>query len=380
MSDRKLTNAPPLALFLPSLEGGGAERVMLNLARGILEHGLEVDLVLAKAEGPYLKQLPIGVNVIDLGSKRTLASIPRLASYLRRRRPQALLSALNHANMAALAAKKLSRTPTRVVVSEHNELFPGKLIDKEGAVFQRLMRYSYAWADGVIAVSEGVADSLARVCGIPRSRIAVIYNPVIGEGLLERAREPLQHPWFAPGEPPVILGIGRLHPQKDFGNLIRAFALLRSEQRARLIILGEGEERPALERLVLELGLEDVKLPGFVDNPYAYLAHSAAFVLSSAWEGLPTVLIEALAVGTPVVSTDCPSGPREILQGGRFGPLAPIRDSTALAKAMAETLASPAPKVPDSWLKQFTLETATRHYLDALGVKAQVEGKPPTAS
>ncbi|MBS3967371.1 MAG: glycosyltransferase [Truepera sp.] len=370
--------APPLALFLPSLSGGGAERVMLNLARGISQHDLQVDLVLAKAEGPYLKQLPTGIKVIDLAARRTLASIPRLARYLRQRRPQALLTALNHANMAALAAKKLSGTPTRVVVSEHNELFPGKLIDKEGVLFQRLMRYTYAWADGIVAVSEGVADSLARVCDMPRCRIMVIYNPVIGEELHQRAREPLQHPWFAPGEPPVILGIGRLHQQKDFGNLIRAFALLRREQPARLIILGEGEERPALERLALELSLtEDLSLPGFVDNPYAYLAHSAAFVLSSAWEGLPTVLIEALAVGTPVVSTDCPSGPREILQNGKFGPLVPIRDSAALAKAITDILVSPVPKVPAAWLKQFTLEAATRHYLDALGVKLP---EPLTAS
>ncbi|MBS3933355.1 MAG: glycosyltransferase [Truepera sp.] len=355
---------------MPSLSGGGAERVMLNLARGILQHGLAVDLVLAKVEGPYLQQLPTGVNIIDLASKRTLASIPRLASYLRQRQPQALLSALNHANMAALAAKKLSRTSTRVVVSEHNELFPGKLMDKEGMVFQRLMRHTYTWADGIVAVSEGVADSLARVCNIPRHRIMVIYNPVIGEELHKRAREPLRHPWFAPGEPPVILGIGRLHQQKDFGNLIRAFALLRRERRAKLIILGEGDERPALERLMLELSLtEDISLPGFVDNPYTYLAHSAAFVLSSAWEGLPTVLIEALAVGTPVVSTDCPSGPREILQNGKFGHLVPIRDSAALATAMAETLVGPAPKAPAAWLKQFTLEAATRHYLAALGVK-----------
>lgn len=360
---------PTLALFLPSLEGGGAERVMLNLARGIIQRGFPVELVLAQASGPYLKQLPEGITVIDLASGRTLASIPRLAAYLRRRRPQALLTALNHANMAALAARKLSGADVRVVVSEHNELFPGKLLDKEGVVFQRLMRYTYAWADKIVAVSHGVADSLARICGIPRRRIDVIYNPVIGQSLWERAREPLTHPWFTPGEPPVILGIGRLHKQKDFSNLIQAFALVRAERPARLVILGEGEERPALERLVLELGVTaDVRLPGFVDNPYSYLAHSAVFVLSSAWEGLPTVLIEALAVGTPVVSTDCPSGPREILQDGRFGPLVPPRNSAALAKAITKSLDGQAPQVPDSWLDQFTLERATLRYLDALGV------------
>jgi glycosyltransferase involved in cell wall biosynthesis len=201
---------------------------------------------------------------------------------------------------------------------------------------------SYLAADGITAVSQGIAEDLVCSFGLPRERVTTIYNPVVTPELLAQAQAPLDHPWFAPDAPPVILGVGRLHPQKDFPTLLRAFARVRAVRVVRLVILGEGEQRAALQQLVAELGLtKDVALPGFVGNPFAYMARAGVFVLSSAYEGLPGVLIQALACGCPVVSTDCPSGPGEILEQGAYGPLVGVGDVAALAQAMLALLAHP---------------------------------------
>ena len=333
-----------VALFLPSLRGGGAERVMVNLARGFSEKGFDVDLVLAKAEGPYLSQVPPEVRVIDLHSSRVLASLPHLVRYLRRERPQAILSAMDHANVVAIWARKLARVQCRVVVTVHSTLSRATTNSSNfrGRLMPRLIRIFYPWADAVVAVSGGAAEDLAKTTGLPQERIQVIYNPIVTPEILEKAEEPLNHPWFAPGEPPVILSVGRLTKAKDYPTLVRAFALVRQELPARLMILGEGEERPKLEALVRELGLDDdVSLPGFVDNPYAYMARSAVFALSSAWEGLPTVLIEALAVGTSVVATDCPSGPREIATLTNACQLVPVGSPLDLAHAIVKSIRKP---------------------------------------
>lgn len=330
-----------IVLFLPSLRGGGAERVMVNLARGFAERGIKVDLVLAKAEGPYLSQVPPDVRIIDLNVQRVLYSLPGLVRYMRRERPMAMLSALNHANIVAIWAKMLSRTKTRLVVSEHSTLSQST----ENATLWRvklmpfLIRFFYPYADTVVAVSQGVADDLIARTRLPEKKVKVIYNPVITSELFAKAEEPLDHPWFRPGEPPVILGVGRLTKEKDFPTLIRAFALVRKERPAKLMILGEGEDRFKLEALVRELGLEeDVALPGFVENPYKYMKRAAVFVLSSRWEGFGNVLVEAMALGTPVVSTDCPSGPAEILEEGKWGRLVPAGDIEAMAEAITAVL------------------------------------------
>ncbi len=330
-----------LSIFVPSLEGGGAERNMLNLARGFDDRGLSVDLVLAKAEGPYLDQVPTGMRVVDLGDVRLLPSLPNFVRYLRQERPVVLISAMDHANVAALWARRIARVPTLVLVGVRNTLSQETqhATQTKQRLIPFLVRAFYPWADAIVAVSRGVANDLARIKGLSRKGIHIIYNPVVTSELLAAARAPSDHPWFSPGEPPVVLGTGRLTPQKDFPTLIRAFAFMRARRPGRLVILGEGEERPRLEALVSQLGIEDdVVLPGFVENPYAYMTRAAAFVLSSTWEGLPTVIIEALACGTPVVSTDCPSGPAEILEGGRYGRLVPVGDVEGLARAIMHTL------------------------------------------
>ena len=356
----------PIAFYLPSLSGGGAERVVVNLVEGLVQRGLPVDVVLATAEGTFLDQLPPSVRLVDLRASRVLRSLGPLARYLRRERPRVLVSSLSHANLVALWAGRLARRGTRVVVTVHNTMSQstpqqGRLA---GGLWPHLLRTFYPWATRVVAVSRGAADDLARTSGLPRDRVEVIYNPVITPAMMALAGQAPDHPWFAPGQPPVILGAGRLTRQKDFPTLIRAFAEVRRHRAARLIILGEGEDRPALESLAAELGqADDVALPGFRDNAMAYMAGSGLFVLSSAWEGLPTVLIEALAAGTRVVSTDCPSGPREILQDGRLGALVPVGDASALAGAMASALDRPAAPVPLDALKPFTRDAAVDHYL-----------------
>jgi glycosyltransferase involved in cell wall biosynthesis len=357
-------------MFMPTIGGGGAERIMLNLARCLLDHGLSVDLILAQAAGAFMDEIPDAIRVVDLGAHRLTASLPPLARHLRRDRPPVLLTALNNANIVALLAHRLAMVPTRIVVTEHNTM--SQLVashpHRRAKLKPLLTRLTYAWADGIIAVSKGVAEDLSRVAGVPMDRIQVIYNPVITPEMMAKAAERVDHPWFAPGSPPLILGVGRLMPQKDFPNLIRAFASLRARREARLLILGEGADRPDLEALIDRLGVgSDVQLPGFVANPYAYMACADLFVLSSAWEGLPTVLIEAMGAGAPVVATDCRSGPREILDGGRLAPLVPVNDSEALAAAMLAALDDP----PDraqllERSRDYSLEQIPQQYIEAM--------------
>jgi glycosyltransferase involved in cell wall biosynthesis len=358
--------ARPIAFYLPSLRGGGAERVMLNLVEGITARGLPVDIVLAAAEGAFLDHLPPSVRVVDLRAGRVVRSFGPLVGYLRRERPRALVSSLTHANVIALLAAKLARRATPVIATVHNTMSESS--PQQGSLLRGLwpflVRTFYPWASRVVAVSRGAADDLARTTGLARDRIEVVYNPVITASLLSLAQRRPAHPWMAAGQPPVILGVGRLTRQKDFPTLVHAFAEVRRRRPARLIILGEGEDRPLLEALAAELGVaDDVALPGFRDDAATYMAGSAVFVLSSAWEGLPTVLIEALAAGAQVVSTDCPSGPREILQDGRLGALVPVGDRAALAEAMVAALDRPAGPVAAAALIPFTRDAAVDHYL-----------------
>ena len=360
-----------LAIFVPSMRGHGAERTMLNLAQGLAERGYAVDLVLARAEGPLLADVPKAVRVVDLRASRVILSLPALLHYLRHERPHSMLSVMHYANIVALWARRLAGVPTRVVVSERNTLSRSvqHTSRRRGRLMPHLIRRFYPWADGIVAVSKGVADDLAQVTGIPRERIQVIYNPVVTPELHQKAQAPLDHPWFKPGEVPVLLAVGRLVVQKDFPTLIQAFARVRQARPTRLLILGEGEERPALEALVRQLGLEqDVSLPGWVENPYPHMVQASLFVLSSRWEGLPGVLIEALYCGCGVhlIATDCPSGSREILRNGQYGQLVPVGDVGALALAIETALASKKPRLPrESW-RPFEPESVLNQYINVL--------------
>lgn len=359
-----------ISLYLPSLRGGGAERVMLNLACGFAESGHAVDLVLARAEGPYLNAVPDNVRVVDLKASRVLKSLPGLVRYLQRERPFILLSALVHANITALWARKIFRIPTRIVISVHNTLSIS--LQSTASVRDRLIplctRIFYPWADLVIAVSRGVAEDLLCLTNLSSDKVKVIYNPVVTPELMKKAREPLNHPWFTQREIPVILGVGRLNKAKDFPTLINAFKIVRKQRPARLLILGEGEERSSLEALIRDLGLsEEVQLYGFDDNPYRYMSRASVFALSSVYEGFGNVLVEAMACGCPVVSTDCPGGPAEILGNGAYGPLVPVGDAAALAEKIIDTInIPPDPDLLKQRASMFSIRRICSQYLEVI--------------
>lgn len=360
-----------IALFLACLAGGGAERVMVYLARGFAEQGLDVDLVVGKTDGPCLSLIPPEVRLVNLGTRRLIQTVPGLVKYLQKNQPTVLLSAMEDINVIALWCRRLAGVSTRVVVSVHNTISVESqtLTDFKKRLAPYLARWFYPWADRVVTVSQGAAQDLVSL-GLSKDSIKVIYNPVVTPELLKKAAQPLDRPWFSSGEPPVILAVGRLDKQKDFSTLIRAFERVRQQRNARLIILGEGLERSSLEALVQELGLEEnVALAGFVENPYAYMAHAAVFVLSSLYEGLPTVLIEAMAVGTSVVATDCKSGPAEILENGEYGKLVPVGDIQSMAEAIVSTLDGSLDSVfLQKRAADFSLENAVTEYLQVLQV------------
>jgi glycosyltransferase involved in cell wall biosynthesis len=308
---------------------------------------------------------------------KQLPQLPGLARYLRAERPAALFAAMPVPNLLAIWARRLAGVPTRVLVSERNTLSAmiGGSRRWRDRHLPALLGHAYRLADGIVAVSDGVADDLARRSGLPRGRITTVYNPVVTPELAALAAQPVAHRWFVPGAPPVVLGVGSLSPRKDFTTLVRAFARLRVERECRLVILGQAAtpkktEEQRAELMALAGGLRvaaDVDLPGFVANPFAYMARAAVFVLSSVFEGLPGALIQALACGTPVVSTDCPSGPAEILAGGRFGALVPVGDDRALAAAIAATLERPiAAATLQARATMFSVDRAVDRYLDLM--------------
>jgi len=370
-SQEKKQSPPDVALFLRGLYGGGAERILLTLAEGFVERGLKVDLVLARAEGPYLEQVHPHVRIVDLKAQWMPSSLPKLVNYLRQNRPSNLLAALHYPCEIALWAKRLAGVSTSIIVTEHNTLSleAARIPQMSVHLTPLAARLFYPWANEIVAVSQGVATDLAQITRLPADRIQVIYNPVIVPELFTLAKEPIDHPWFKQGEPPVILGVGRLHPQKDFPTLIRAFAQVCQVRSARLMILGDGPERERLTALIEELDLTDsVALPGFIQNPYPYMAKASVFVLSSAWEGLGNVLIEAMSVGTPVISTNCKSGPAEILAQGKYGVLTPVGDSKAIAEAILSVLGGHSQPIDPSWLDRFTARTCVQKYLDILNI------------
>lgn len=362
-------NKGHIIFFLPTLHGGGAERITINLIKGMLKRDIPLELVVASAEGSYLHQIPKSVSVVNLAVGRVIKAILPLSHYLQQNRPSALVSHMSHANVVAVLAKKLTRTKTRLILVEHNTLSVNKSNLIRARFIPPLMKWLYPSVDAIVGVSKGVAEDLEFQLGLAEQKVNVIYNPVVDEQLIAKAKTPLDHPWFEKGHLPVFLAVGRLTTQKDFSTLIKAFALLRKHRLARLIILGEGELRTELEAMVNMLGIaEDISLPGFVENPYAYMYNANAFILSSRWEGLPTVLIEAMACGCPVVATDCPSGPKEILDAGKYGALVPVGDEIALSAAMSNVLDN---SVNTDLLVQrtmdFSVEQATSKYLALLG-------------
>jgi glycosyltransferase involved in cell wall biosynthesis len=294
-----------------------------------------------------------------------------LAEYLRINRPQVLLSAMGHANLAAIVAKLLAHHKLRLAISLHSTM--GKVEGKKGAertVLKYLLKVLNRYADEIIAVSQGVADDYASCMSLEKDRIKVIFNPAVSPEIFRKAETLPCHKWFTPKDGPVVLAVGRLTREKDYPTLVKAFRIVRRKINARLIILGEGEERTAIERLIQTEGLANsVSMPGYMENPFSFMRHADVFVLSSKWEGFGMVLAEAMALGTPVVSTDCPGGPAEILAGGRWGKLVPVGDTQSLAHAIIETVRNPVRDAAIERACAFSTEAILHEYAHALHIE-----------
>lgn len=331
--------ARKVAIFLPNLGGGGAERVALASAQDLASRGHRVDLVLVEAKGDLLPLVPAGVRVVDLKSHRIVAALPPLARYLRDERPDALHAVMWPVTIIAIMAHRLARSSAKLVVSDHTVLsrqIPGGLRRR---LLEWTTRLLYPLADVRTNCSKVAADDLSQVSGIPRDQIEVLYNPISPPAQIA-SNAKVEALWKGKGN--RIITVGNLKAEKNHALLLRAFARL-GDPAARLMILGQGPLRPGLEALAAELGIAGrVLFPGFTVDPWPYLASADLFVLSSDYEGFPLVLAEAMHAGLRVVSTDCVSGPAELLDGGRYGRLVPCGDADALARAIEQALAEPA--------------------------------------
>jgi glycosyltransferase involved in cell wall biosynthesis len=370
LPDDTIDNRPRITVVLPTLSIGGLASISLILTEGLVKQGHDVELVGLRETPLQETEVPASICVTRLKAKRVLRAVPALVRHIKSRRPQVLLAMGTGANVVAVLAAKLARKHTRVVVSEHCTLSYKARAPylRSGKLLVRGARWTYPRADSIVAVSRGVADDLAKLLSLNRARIQVIYNPTYSPKLNLKANLPLADEWFTPQAKPVILSVGRLVTQKGFETLIRAFAKVRARRDVRLLILGDGPERQKLENLIDQLKLSaDVRLPGHESNPLRYMARARMFVLSSLWEGLPGVLIEAMACGCPVVSTDCPSGPREILLCDEIGSMVPVDDVEAMANAIERQLDS-VPQVDRLRQRaaEFSLNKAIAAYLKVL--------------
>lgn len=346
---------------------------MLRLITEIVSRGFLVDQLKVREHGPHLDIPAVNFRTLDLGTSHTYTALPAVVRYLHRERPEVMLSDKDRVNRTALFARFIARSPARLVLRSGTTLS----VDLASrSLMQRWLqknsiRHLYPSAHQVVVPSQGAAEDMSTFTGLSRTHIKVVPTPLIPDDLLNQRLPAPDHPWFAPEQPPVILSAGELGYRKDFATLLRAFTLLRKKRPCRLIILGRGKERNNLLRLARDLGVDkDFALPGFIDSPYAWMAHAKLFAFSSRWEGFGNVLAEALGMGTPVVSTDCPSGPAEILKNGLYGRLVPIGDPPAMAAAMEATLDNPLPaeKLREA-ARPYIVSQATDAYLEAMGLK-----------
>ena len=390
-------NPKHITFFIGTLAGGGAERVILNLTREFIRNGITIDLLVTKFKGPLTTLVPDSVNVIELEKSsradvakvvfklplsawyaalvwlfidgpKVIRRLPALIDYLNHSSPDVVLSTLDAVNICLLWAKYLSHSESRFIIRQaifHSQqvnhaqsIFAGKLLT-------RLVKKWYPSADKIISLTNQMAEDLQESCNIPAAKINTVYNPVDIDAILARRNEaPENLPQLTSGAA-MIMAAGRLCKQKNFPALLQAIRVLKPRRKVALVILGEGPDRPLLEKVIEDLRLKDnVHLLGHVKNPYAYMTQADVFVLTSLWEGLPNVIIEALACGCRVVSTDCPSGPGEILQQGKYGKLVPLNDVMALANAIDDSLKENIDRqAVFSRAKDFSLQKISRQYI-----------------
>lgn len=355
-----------IGIFIPAPAGGGAEISMIFLANGLAEKGYLVDLIVKQKQGELAGEIQKSVNVIDFNVPILRYTLPKLIAYRKEYQPKAIISALELPNIVNVLAKAAAGGTTRTIISIHGTqskqpIFYQKYFDRV------LWAILYPWSDVIVCVSHDSARDAIRYLSLPASKVKVIYNPIISKQFYEKAKEPAPpHEWLDSTEKKIVLSIGRLESVKDHKTLIQAFALIHARHPSKLVILGEGSLRDDLEKIATSLGLEkDVIFPGYIRQPFSIISHSDVFVLSSLYEGLPTVLIEALACRCPIVSTDIGSA-REILNYGQYGHLTPVGDAEAMARAIQKTLDGDTRLAPKEWLSQFEVEKNVEQYIDLI--------------
>lgn len=334
-----------ISFFLPTLEGGGTERNVVNLVNNLDREKYTISLVLGKVKGVFIKEILKDVLIINLNTCYTFGLFFKLIGYFRREQPDIFVSAFPHMNIVGIMARSFSKTKTKIVVTEQSitsllsttaRTFSRKLVAR--FILPHLMRIVYPLAEAIVCVSKGVAEDLLKIIH-NSDKIRIIYNPITNKEIYKLAEESVDHFWFSDSEIPIIIMIGRLTKIKDYPNLLKAFKLIVEKRSARLVILGEGSEEEKIKLFSHKLGLSDnILFLGFQKNPYKYMKKAEVFVLSSFHEGFGNVLVEAMACGTPVISTDCMSGPGEIIENGENGILVPVANPEALAEAILKIL------------------------------------------
>jgi len=338
--------------------------MMVKIANELHQRGHDIDLVLVHADGPYKSLIDPSVSMTEIGGKNTFKILYNLWSYVRKSHPDVLLSTMEIPNIVSILA---TRTPNSVpVVIRIANINSMKRREGKYKLIPLLKRHIYPRSEAIVTISDGVAHDLSDVTGIHESEMKTIYNPAFDPEILEMKCEPVDHEWLNDEDKRVVIGVGNMKPQKDFPTLLRALSLL--EEDVHLIILGKGRGKSNLHELATQLRIDDrVLFPGFVDNPYAYMSKADVFALPSAWEGFGNVIVEAMACGTPVVCADCPGGPAEILGEGTYGPLVPVGDDQAMAKAIKNLLIDPTDsKELKSRAEEFSVENIVDQYENVL--------------
>jgi len=334
----------PLITLMTSSYTGGIGRNLANLSNTLFRFGYRVDILVDRESFPYAGDISEGVNIRHLKTSHRIGGVLHLLGYFLKYKPQVVLTPFVQLTLLAVRTRRLFRVPVKIFANIHSiySVDFGSLDQKKRYRRVMDMKQYYSECDGLIAVSDGAAIDFSKLTGIPDSSIHRIFNPVVTDDLIERSMSRPDHPWFQADQPPVIIGIGRLVKNKNFDHLIEAFDILREQRECRLVIVGEGPARPDLESRAKEsLFSEEILFTGRLENPFPHLRHSSVMVLASSYEGLSNTLIESLAIGTPVVSTDCPYGPREILEDGRYGELVPVKDINSLAAAVNRAIDDP---------------------------------------
>ncbi len=356
-----------IGILIPTLNPGGAEKVALTLANGFTARGFQADMIVKDGKGSLRCSLDKRVNVIDTQAGRSFGLLRPLTDYLRRQQPDFLISHLELTNVLAILARRLAASRAKLICVTHSNIAMQESVLGHKALERSVLRWLYAGDIERVVVSKAAAAEYAAYTSVPLDDVNVIYNPVIDAGFHERAAQPVNHPWLTEKALPVFLFVGRLDPVKRVPDIVRALALVNQTRPARLLVAGEGPARQAILDQAAELGMSDqVALLGHVDNPLPLMRAADALVLASEREGFSIVLVEAMACGTPVVSTDCPHGPAELLDAGRYGHLVPVGDAAAMSRAMLSVLAGDARPAPQDWLAQFTLDRALNSYVALL--------------